>query len=289
MKYGLTAIVAGAILLTFGGLSAYGQEVRGQYIVDIPAGAYQAGEEHYVPADIAIPVGTTIAWFNDDPNQQHTVTSGTPNSPESGNLFDSGVIAEGAFFQYTFDAPGEFMYYCTMHPGMIGNVLVNGEVLEGENFNVGLGTGATFDFNEHERSLLRFEPVGMDIPEDEPVTYELTILKNDEEVFSDEFRTLGGILYVELVPTNGTTEIRGPDVSDPLIGAYHIEGSFLQDNAEFTLRPEITLLFDQAPDEEIADEFSVQIVPEFPVGMIVPIAVAIGASVLAGRRLRQRD
>jgi plastocyanin len=126
MKYGLTAIVAGAILLTFGGLSAYGQEVRGQYIVDIPAGAYQAGEEHYVPADIAIPVGTTIAWFNDDPNQQHTVTSGTPNSAESGNLFDSGVIAEGAFFQYTFDAPGEFMYYCTMHPGMIGNVLVNG-------------------------------------------------------------------------------------------------------------------------------------------------------------------
>jgi plastocyanin len=271
----LIVIFSGAILLLWGTSNAYAQEVRGHYVVDIPAGAYQSGSEHYVPAHIAVPVGTTVAWFNDDPNQQHTVTSGTPGSAESGNPLDSGIIAEGSFFQHTFDEAGEFEYYCTIHPGMTGSVSVNSAVLEGENFNVGLGTGPTFDFSAHERSLIRFEPVGVDIPEDEPVTYELAIMKDDQEVFSDEFRTLGGILYVELVPTNGTTRVTGPDVSDPIIGTYHVEGSFLQDNAEFIIRPEITLLFDQPPEEEITDEF------------MLPIAAAVGASIFAGRRLHR--
>lgn len=281
----VTVVLSATIFLLCGLSNAYAQEVRGHYVVDIPAGAYQAGSEHYTPAHIAVPVGTIVAWFNDDPNQQHTVTSGEPGSAESGTTFDSGVIAEGSFYQYTFDEAGDFEYYCTMHPGMTGSVSVNSTVLEGENFNVGLGTGPTFDFNAYERSLLRFEPAGLDIPEDEPVTYELTIMKNDEEVFSDEFRTIGGLLYIELVPSNGTTRVTGPDVSDPIIGTYHIEGSFLQDNAEYTIRPEITLLFDQPPEEEIADEFSVQIVPEFPVAIMLPAAVAIGASIFAGRKL----
>jgi plastocyanin len=290
MSYRFAVVVLGATFLMLYGLSnASAQEVRGHYVVDIPSGASQAGSEHYFPAHIAVPVGTTIAWFNDDPNQQHTVTSGTSDSAGSGDDFDSGIISEGAFFQHTFDQAGEFDYYCTIHPGMTGSVSVNSAVLEGENFNVGLGTGPTFDFNAHERSLLRFEPVGIEIPEDEPVTYELTIMKDDQEVFSEEFRTLGGILYVDLVPTNGTTQVTGPDISDPIIGAYHIEGSFLQDNAEYTIRPEITLLFDQPPAEEITDEFTMQIVPEFPVGIMLPIAAAIGASIFAGRKLYRRS
>ncbi len=284
----LTLVVAG--LIASGGFSlvAYGQEeVRGTYVVDIPAGAYQAGADHYVPANIAIPAGTTIAWFNDDPNQPHTVTSGLPNSNNSGTEFDSGVMSVGAFFQHTFDDAGEFDYYCTIHPGMMGRVSVSTAMWEGHHFNVGMGAGASFDFTKNERSLIFIEPTSLEIPEDEPVTYELAIMKNGEEVFSDEFRTLGGLLYVELVPTDGETRILGPDVSDPIIGAYHIEGSFLKDNAAYTIRPEITLLFDQPPEEEIADEFSIQIVPEFPLSILVPIAAGIGASIIAGRRLRK--
>lgn len=268
-------------------LAAYGQEVRGTYIVDIPTGAYQPGSEHYVPANIAIPAGTTISWFNDDPNQPHTVTSGAPNSTSSGTEFDSGFISQGAFFQHTFDDAGEFEYYCTVHPGMTGKVSVSTAIWEGDHFNVGLGAGATFDFTKQERSLLFIEPTSLEIPEDEPVTYELTIMKNGDEVFSDDFRTLGGLLYVELIPTDGETRISGPDFSDPIIGAYHIEGSFLKDNAAYTIRPEITLLLDQPPENEIADEFGMQIVPEFQIALVLPLAAAIGASLFAGRRFLQ--
>jgi plastocyanin len=284
----LLFVVAGLVAIGGFSLAAYGQEeVRGTYIVDIPAGAYQAGAEHYVPANIAVPAGTTVAWFNDDPNQPHTVTSGLPNSDNSGTEFDSGVISEGAFFQHTFDDAGEFDYYCTIHPGMMGKVSVSTATWEGHHFNVGLGAGASFNFTKNERSLLFIQPTSLEISEDQPVTYELAIMKNGEEVFSEEFRTLGGLLYVELVPTDGETRILGPDVSDPVIGAYHIEGSFLKDNAAYTIRPEITLLFDQPPDEEIADEFGIQIVPEFPLSILAPVAAGIGASIIAGRRLRK--
>jgi plastocyanin len=261
--------------------------VRGVYVVDIPAGAYQASSEHYLPANIAVPVGTTVAWFNDDPNQPHTVTSWSPDSEDLGAIFDSGVISEGAFFQYTFDQPGMVPYFCEIHPTMRGSVFVSDVSEQGDNFSIAYGTGSTFDFTEHERTLLHIEPTSLEIPEDEPVTYEVSILKNGEEVFSDTFRTLGGHLYVELVPTDGATRIRGPDVSDPIIGAYHIEGSFLKDNAAYTIRPEITQRFTGPPEEEIADEFGVQIVPEFPIGLLLPIAAGIGASVFAGRRLRK--
>lgn len=285
MKSLFTMLIA-AGLISLGGISiAYGQEVRGTYVVDIPPGAYQAGADHYIPANIAVPAGTTIAWFNDDPSQPHTVTSGTLNSNNSGTEFNSGVMSEGAFFQHTFDEAGDFEYYCTIHPGMMGKVSVSTATWEGHHFNVGLGAGATFDFTKQERSLLQIEPTSLDIAEDEPVTYELTIMKNGDEVFSDEFRTLGGHLYVELVPTDGPTRITGPDVSDPIIGAYHIEGSFLKDNAAYMIRPEITLLFDQPPENEIADEFGVEIVPEFPIGLLLPIAAGVGASIFAARRL----
>lgn len=286
MRSVLPALVAGLIFL--GGISvAYGQEVRGAYVVDIPAGAYQAGSEHYIPANIAVPVGTTVAWFNDDPNQQHTVTSGMPDSEDLRTIFDSGVISEGAFFQHTFDQPGLVPYFCEIHPIMRGSVFVSDATEQGDNFSIAYGTGSTFDFTEHERSLLHIKPTSLDIPEDEPVTYEVAILKNGEEVFSDVFRTLGGHLYVELVPTDGATSVKGPDVSDPIIGAYHIEGSFLKDNAAYTIRPEITQRFSGPPEEEVSDEFGIQIVPEFPVALILPIAAGIGASIFVGRRLRK--
>jgi plastocyanin len=290
MNTRVIAYMVGAIL--FAGLSAtaaYGQStpdqaVRGTYVVDIPAGAYQPSADHYRPANIAVPSGTTVIWFNDDPNQPHTVTSGTSGAPDSGNEFDSGVLSEGAFFQYTFDKDGKFQYYCTIHPAMVGSVSVSSAVWHGHHFDLRMGAGTVLDFTKQERSLLYINPTSLEIPDDEPVTYELTIMKNGEEVFSDEFRTLGGQLYVELIPTDGETRILGPDISDPVIGAYHIEGTFLKDNAGYTIRPEITLLFDQPPENEIADEFGIQIVPEFPAGLVIPVVSGIAALVALSRK-----
>ena len=82
---------------------------------------------HYYPQNIVIPTGTTVGWFNDDPSQPHTVTSGSPGSADSGKQFNSGIIPYTSFMQYTFDEPGSYLYYREIHPWMEGVVTVTGK------------------------------------------------------------------------------------------------------------------------------------------------------------------
>jgi len=74
------------------------------------------------PKSITVSTGTTIKWTNKD-NASHTVTSGTPGSPNG--TFDSGNLGNGAAFSYTFNTKGTFAYYCKLHQDtMTGNVVV---------------------------------------------------------------------------------------------------------------------------------------------------------------------
>jgi plastocyanin len=75
----------------------------------------------FQPAEITVAPGTKVTWTNED-NYPHTVTSGTRNNPTG--LFDSGNVAGGATFSYTFEEPGTYPYYCRIHQGMDGTVIV---------------------------------------------------------------------------------------------------------------------------------------------------------------------
>ena len=77
----------------------------------------------FVPSSLTITKGTKITWTNKD-SYDHTVTSGTPGHPSG--LFDSGNIASGGIFNYTFDSTGTFQYYCRVHPDIMqGTIIVN--------------------------------------------------------------------------------------------------------------------------------------------------------------------
>jgi plastocyanin len=67
------------------------------------------------------PPGTTVTWTNED-NVPHTVMSGTRDNPS--DLFDSGNVEPGEVFTYTFDEAGTYDYFCSIHPGMNGTVIV---------------------------------------------------------------------------------------------------------------------------------------------------------------------
>ena len=74
------------------------------------------------PADysvnvLMVPLGATVTWTNDDPGMVHTVTA-------ADGSFDSGMLATGQSFSYTFDKPGDFDYACTPHPWMKARVSV---------------------------------------------------------------------------------------------------------------------------------------------------------------------
>jgi plastocyanin len=86
----------------------------------IPGAAQRDSPYHYFPPAIAVPTGTTVAWFNNDPGQPQTVTSGNPESPDSGSLFNSGIKSATAnsFFQYTFNTAcvfGEYLKLKSTH------------------------------------------------------------------------------------------------------------------------------------------------------------------------------
>ena len=69
------------------------QNIQAMYAVSIIPGAAQRNSTyHYYPPAIAVPTGTTIAWFNNDFGQPHTVTSGLPRAPDAGSVFNSGIM-----------------------------------------------------------------------------------------------------------------------------------------------------------------------------------------------------
>ena len=95
------------------------QHLPATYAVSIiPGAAQRESPNHYSPPSINVPTGTTVAWFNNDYGQPHTVTSGLPNASDAGSVFNSGVMPATAnsFFQYTFNKAGEYIYHCKIHP-----------------------------------------------------------------------------------------------------------------------------------------------------------------------------
>ncbi|MBI3677856.1 MAG: cupredoxin domain-containing protein [Proteobacteria bacterium] len=70
----------------------------------------------FSPMQTTVSVGATVTWQNQD-EEPHTVTS------DSG-AFRSGAIDGGASFTFKFDKPGTYKYVCSIHPKMVGTVVV---------------------------------------------------------------------------------------------------------------------------------------------------------------------
>ncbi len=84
--------------------------------VVIPVGAEFLGNRAFMPNDLNITVGTTVTWMNTD-STSHTSTS-------DGAGWNSGTLAPGRQFSFAFQTAGTFPYHCTIHPDMVGRVVV---------------------------------------------------------------------------------------------------------------------------------------------------------------------
>lgn len=77
--------------------------------------------QSFSPDNLEVEVGTTVTW-NNESSLTHTVTSGS-NRDHDGT-FDSGNVAPGESFSYTFTETGTFDYFCRPHTGMNGTITV---------------------------------------------------------------------------------------------------------------------------------------------------------------------
>lgn len=73
----------------------------------------------FSPATVTVNVGDTVTWTNAEGGGiPHTATSDT-------GAFDTGSIPDGASSTaITFSTAGTFSYHCTIHPTMLGTVVV---------------------------------------------------------------------------------------------------------------------------------------------------------------------
>lgn len=65
-----------------------------------------------------VAVGEEVVVANRDATG-HTWTS-------NDGTFDSGTIAGGNTFSFVFDTPGEYRFFCGIHPTMTGSITVTG-------------------------------------------------------------------------------------------------------------------------------------------------------------------
>ena len=98
-----------------------------EVIVIITQDSSTLTDDAYRPNPIEVNTGDTITWINED-FTSHTATSGSPESGSTGmfgGTEDSPEIIgpEGDSQSFTFDEAGEFEYYCTLHPSMVGTVI----------------------------------------------------------------------------------------------------------------------------------------------------------------------
>ncbi|MCU1587953.1 MAG: Blue (Type1) copper protein [Frankiales bacterium] len=84
------------------------------------------------PVEAHIKVGQTVTWEAGD-NIRHVLVEGTykvggdtlRTSQTDDKAFNLVLTKKGQTVSHTYDKPGTFTYYCTIHHGMNGSVVVS--------------------------------------------------------------------------------------------------------------------------------------------------------------------
>jgi plastocyanin len=72
----------------------------------------------FSPTSVTVTAGTTVHWKNMDP-EPHTVRSVDAT-------FKSDALDQDDSFAFKFDKPGTYRYVCSIHPQMVGTIVVKG-------------------------------------------------------------------------------------------------------------------------------------------------------------------
>jgi plastocyanin len=90
----------------------------GEAVVQAPANTatVQIDNFTFAPATLTVTAGTTVTWKNED-DSPHRIG-------DKNGTFKSPALDTDDTFSHTFSAPGEYPYICTIHPYMVGKIIV---------------------------------------------------------------------------------------------------------------------------------------------------------------------
>ncbi|MCW2856362.1 MAG: blue (type 1) copper domain protein [Marmoricola sp.] len=82
----------------------------------------------FTPAKLTVKVGTLVTWTDSD-SIAHTVTTGTfvlgsdgLRTSQNPDGLVNMPLSTGHDVSYTFTKPGKYVYYCSIHHGMNGEI-----------------------------------------------------------------------------------------------------------------------------------------------------------------------
>ncbi|MBV8405888.1 MAG: cupredoxin family copper-binding protein [Gammaproteobacteria bacterium] len=81
-----------------------------------PATIVMAKDFMFAPTALSVAAGSTVTWTNKD-DEPHTVVS------DSG-LFRSAALDTNESFSFRFEKAGTYRYACSIHPRMVGTIVV---------------------------------------------------------------------------------------------------------------------------------------------------------------------
>jgi plastocyanin len=133
-RHSALSLVAILSLMTLGGPSASSASqsagglgnTRAAASASATAGASTGSEVEvkidnfvFAPAVLTVKAGAQVTWVNKD-DIPHTVDS-------TEGKFKSAALDTDDKFQFRFTEPGEYPFYCRMHPKMTGKIIVQPE------------------------------------------------------------------------------------------------------------------------------------------------------------------
>ena len=103
------------------------------------AGVTMTDGQRFDPEEYTVQVGEPVVWTNES-SESHTVTAYEDDLPDGADYFASGATSEtdarddvaaqligaGERFEWTFDEPGTYTYFCIPHEdqGMVATIVV---------------------------------------------------------------------------------------------------------------------------------------------------------------------
>jgi plastocyanin len=121
----LLSVVVASLLVGAGGM-ALAHDMAGMAEMAHPPIQVAAAEPNTItidnfsfgPQTLTVAPGATVTWINHDEDTHTVVNAGNPR------FFKSSALGTDNKFTFTFDKPGTYQYFCSIHPRMTGTVVV---------------------------------------------------------------------------------------------------------------------------------------------------------------------
>jgi plastocyanin len=123
-------LIISVLVASAGGAPVRAQDVPEQPVAEEPAVeepvaatppslTVRLHENRFRPARITVTAGSTVVWVNDEEDEavEHNVIS-------RDYRWASDNFLPGEAYEHIFDTPGVYRYFCDLHGGMTGQVIV---------------------------------------------------------------------------------------------------------------------------------------------------------------------